>query len=86
MNISDLVLKNISNEIEQKYECKVLSIYYAQLLSLCVMVKIQFKDDFLYKPFEDMPTPETICFSERTVSFARRVDLFECVKNIGSLN
>lgn len=46
------------------------------------MVKIQFNDDFLYKPFsEGLPSPETICFSEKSMTFFRRVDLFDCVKN-----
>lgn len=79
--MEELILKNISSEIEKKYNCKVMSIRYAQLLSLCVMVKIQFNDDFLYKPFDDMPKPETICFSERSMNFTKRVDLFDCVKN-----
>ena len=81
-----ILLKTISDEIEKKYNCKVLDIHFAQLLSWCVMVKIQFKDDFLYKPFEDMPTPETICFLERSINFVRRVDLFDCVKNNARLN
>lgn len=75
------LLKNISKEIEQKYDCKVVSIRYAELLSLCVNVKIKMNEDFIYKPFENMPTPDTICFSEKTLSFYRRVDLFDCVKN-----
>lgn len=75
------LLKNISKEIEQKYDCKVVSIRYAELLSLCVNVKIKMNEDFIYKPFENMPTPDTICFSEKTLSFYKRVDLFDCVKN-----
>ena len=84
--MDELILKKISAEIEQKYDCKVISIRYAQLLSLCVMVKIQFNEDFLYKPFESLPTPETICFSERSINFTRRVDLYECVKQDARLN
>lgn len=38
-------------------------------------------DDFIYQPFRNMPTPDTICFSEKTLSFYKRVDLFDCVKN-----
>ncbi len=79
--MEETILKNISKEIESKYDCKVVSIRLAQLISLCVDVKIKFNDDFVYKPFEDMPIPSTICFSERTVSFYKRVDLFDCMKN-----
>lgn len=79
--MNDVILKNILEEIEQKFNCKVISIDYAQLLSLCVRVKIEFNDDFIYKPFEELPKPETICFSEKTIIFTKRVDLFDCVKN-----
>lgn len=81
-----LILKNISNEIEQKYDCKVISISLVQILSLCVQVKIQFNEDFLYKPFDELPKPESIVFSERSIVFFKRVDLFDCVKNISKLN
>lgn len=84
--MNKILLKEISNEIEAKWNCKVLSINYAQLLSLCVMFKVQFNDDFLYKPFEGLPTPSTICFSEKSANFTKRVDLFECVKNHASSN
>jgi len=77
----NIILKSIAKEIEEKHNCKVLDIRFAQLLSLCVRFKIQFNDDFLYKPFEDLPTPDAICFSERSAIFVRRVDLFDCVKN-----
>ena len=77
----NIILKSIAKEIEGKYNCKVVEIRFAQLLSLCVDFKIQFNDDFLYKPFDDLPKPEMIWFSERTASFYRRVDLFDCVKN-----
>jgi hypothetical protein len=79
--MEDIVLKNISKEIEEKYDCKVVSIRYAQLLSLCVDIKIKFNDDFIYRPFDDMPKPDMICFSEKTINFYKRVDLFDCVKN-----
>lgn len=79
--MSEEILKNISKEIAKKYDCEVLSIKYAELLSLCVNVKIKMNEDFIYKPFENMPTPDTICFSEKTLSFHKRVDLFDCVKN-----
>ena len=78
--MDDLILKEISKEIEGKYNCKVISIRYAELLSLCVRVKIQFNDDFIYQPFKSLPTPEFICFSERSVEFLRRVDLYDCVR------
>lgn len=81
-NVTDNVILNaIAKEIEGKYNCKAVEIRFAQLISLCVYFKIQFNDDFLYKPFDDLPKPEMICFSERTASFYRRVDLFDCVKN-----
>lgn len=81
-NITDnIILKLIAKEIEEKHNCKVLDIRFAQLLSLCVLFKIQFNDNFLYKPFENLPTPDTICFSDRSATFVRRVDLFDCVKN-----
>lgn len=84
--MDNLILAEITKEIETKYNCKVLSISYAQLLSLCVMFKVKFNDDFLYKPFESLPTPSTICFSEKTANFTKRVDLFDCVKNNSNLN
>ena len=84
--MEELILKKISDEIEQKYNCKVISISYAQLLSLCVHVKIQFNDDFVYKPFDELPKPETIVFSERSIIFFKRVDLFDCVKQDYRLN
>ncbi len=81
--MEDTILKNISNEIESNFNCKVVSIRFAQLISLCVDVKIKLLDDVIYKPFEELPKPDMICFSERTVSFYKRVDLFECMKNKG---
>lgn len=84
--MDELILKNISAEIEKKYHCKVIDISYAQLLSLCVRVKIQFNEDFLYKPFDDLPKPETVIFSEKQITFLKRVDLFDCVKEDCILN
>ena len=84
--MDELILKDISNEIEKKYDCKVISISFAQLLSLCVHVKIQFNEDFLYKPFDELPKPETIVFSERSIIFYKRVDLFDCIKKNCRLN
>ena len=81
-NITDnVILKAIAKEIEEKFNCKVLEIRFVQLISLCVEFKIQFNDNFLYKPFQDLPEPIMIWFSERTASFIRRVGLFDCVKN-----
>lgn len=81
-NIADnIILKLIAKEIEEKHNCKVLDIRFTQLLSLCVRFKIQFNDDFLYKPFENLPTPDIIYFSDRSATFVQRVDLFDCVKN-----
>lgn len=89
--MDELILKMISEEIETKFNVKVLSIGYAELLSLCVRVKIQFKieDDYLYRPFDrdnKLPTPDSICFSERWMTFTRRVDLYECVRKNVRLN
>lgn len=81
-NLTDNVILNaIAKEIEQKHNCEVLDISFAQILSLCVRYKVRFKDDFLFRPFENLPDPDTICFSDRTATFLRRVDLFDCVKN-----
>lgn len=84
--MDEIILNLIKAEIEHKYNCRVVSIRYAQLLSLCVMFKVIFNDDFMYKPFEHLPTPETICFSERSMNFTKRVDLFDCVKVNSRLN
>ena len=80
------MLQKISSEIEVSYNCKVISISYAQILSLCVRVKIQFNDDFLYKPFDSLPKPDIIVFSERSITFTKRVDLFDCARQDSSLN
>lgn len=79
--MNEIILKQISAEIEQKFNCKVVDIRFAQLISLCVNFKIQFDEDFLYKPFEGLPSPDMIFFSDKTASFYKRVDLFDCVKN-----
>jgi len=86
--MEELILENIKKEIEQKHNCKVISISYAKLLSLCVMFKVKFNDDFLYKPFKcnGLPNPDTICFSEKSANFTKRVDLFECVQKMSKLN
>lgn len=83
----DIILKKISEEIEEKHNCKVVHIKYAQLLSLCIMAKIQFNDDFHYEPeWLKHYSISTICFSEKSINVVRRVDLFECVKQRVELN
>ena len=85
--MNELILKEISKEIERKHNCKVVSIHYAELLSLCVMAKIQFNEDFHYDPeWIKYYSISTICFSEKTINFTRRVDLFDCVKKNSHLN
>ncbi len=85
--MEELILKEISKEIEKKHNCKVVSIRYAELLSLCIMAKIQFNEDFHYEPeWLKYYSISTICFSERTINITRRVDLFDCVKNNSRLN
>ena len=79
--MNKLILKQISAEIEQKHNVKVIDIRLVQLISLCVDVKVQFEIDSIYKPFDEMPTPYLITFSNKTASFYKRVDLFDCVKN-----
>jgi hypothetical protein len=82
--MEDLILKSIAKEIEGKHNCKVINIHYAQLLSLCIMAKIQFNEDFHYQPeWLKYYSISTICFSEKTINITRRVDLFECVKSNG---
>lgn len=82
-----IILEKISKEIEEKHNCKVISIRLAELLSLCIMAKIQFNEDFHYQPeWLKYYSISTICFSEKTINITRRVDLFECMKNIAKLN
>lgn len=38
--MNDLILNQITKEIENNHNCKVLEIRYAELLSLCVRAKI----------------------------------------------
>jgi hypothetical protein len=83
--MDEVMLKKIADEIELKYDCKVISIHIVKLISLCVMVKIKFNQDVYLKPFEDFK-PESICFSDRTVTFFRRVDLFDCTTKNCHLN
>ena len=85
--MDEFILKEISKEIELKHNCKVCHIHYAELLSPCVMVKIQFNEDFHYQPeWLKYYSISTICFSEKTINITRRVDLFDCVKKNCRLN
>ena len=80
--MNDLILNQITKEIENNHNCKVLEIRYAELLSLCVRAKIQFKEDFHYQPeWLKYYSISSVCFSEKTIQIIRRVDLFDCVKN-----
>ena len=80
------VLKEITKELERRFECKVMSINLCSILGTPnVMCKIQYNGDFVYKPCEHW-TITTICFSERSVYFTRRIDFFECMKKLTNNN
>jgi len=80
------ILKLISNEIEQRFNCKVVAINFCLIIGTPnVQVKIQYNDDFIYKPCENW-TPESIVFSERSVRFFRRIDFFDCIKSLSAKN
>ncbi len=82
----EYLLKIISDEIEQRFNCKVITISLCQIINTPnVQVKIEYKDDFIYKPCEHW-TIESIVFSEKSVRFFRRIDFFECVKKPGISN
>jgi len=81
-----ILLDLIQKEIEEKMDCKVVSIRFAQILSWCVRYKAIFNEDFLYEPKFKLGSPETICFSERSMNFTYRVDLFDCMKKNAELN
>lgn len=84
--MKDQILSLISEEIEKRFNCKVISISHASILGTPnVQCKIQYNDDFVHKPCEHW-TIQTIVFSERTVTFMRRVDFFDCMKNYSKLN
>jgi hypothetical protein len=89
MNDSEMekhLLKIISAEIEQRFDCKVIDISLCSIIGTPnVQVKIQYNGDFIYKPCENW-TPDSIVFSERSVRFFRRIDFFECVKKLGVAN
>lgn len=80
--IDNVILKNISHEIETKHDCKVVSISFCEIIgTLNVQFKIKFNEDVLYKPFDkNLPDPIFVCFSERSMTFFYRVDLFDCMK------
>jgi len=85
--MDEIILNKIKEEIEQKHNCKVVHIKYAQLMSLCIMAKIEFNEDFHYKPeWLKYYSISTICFSEKSINITRRVDLFDCVKETANLN
>ena len=80
------LLKIISEEIERKYDCKVLHINLCSIIGTPnVQVKIQYNEDVVYKPCEHWK-PEMIIFSERSVRFFRRIDFFDCVKELANKN
>ena len=80
------LLKIISEEIEQRFDCKVMDISLCWIIGTPnVQVKIKYNSDFVYKPCENW-TPDIICFSERSVRFFRRIDFFDCVKKLSTSN
>jgi hypothetical protein len=80
------ILTLVSKEIEERFKCKVISINLTGILGTPnVYCKIIYNDDFIYKPCEHF-TPETIVFSERSVTFFRRLDYFNSAKKIANLN
>jgi hypothetical protein len=80
------ILKMISKEIEQRFNCEVITIsLWSCLGTPNVMVKIKYKDDFIYKPCEHWKI-DSIVFSERSVRFSRRIDFFDCIKNLSNQN
>lgn len=86
MEVEAHLIKIITEEIEQRFNCKVDHISICEIIGTPnVHVKIKYNEDFVYKPCENW-TPESICFSERSVRFFRRVDFFECVKNLAKNN
>lgn len=80
------LLKIITQEIESRFACKVMDISLCTIIgTVNVQAKIQYNDDFVYKPCENW-TPDSICFSERSVRFFRRIDFFNCVKEFTNEN
>lgn len=84
--MADHLLKLITQEIEQRFNAKVISIDMVSILGTPnVAVKMSYNDDFVYKPNEYW-TIESIVFSERSVRFTRKLSFFECVKKLSSQN
>lgn len=84
MEMEEIILQKITQEIEKRFICKVISISLCSIIgTLNVMCKIKYNDDFIYKPCENW-TPDSICFSERLVTFTRRIDFFNCMKENSS--
>ncbi len=80
------LLSMIKTEIESRFNCKVMHISLCYIIGTPnVQVKIAYNDDFVYKPCENW-TPDSICFSERSVRFFRRIDFFNCVKKLAQSN
>jgi hypothetical protein len=85
--MNDVILQKIRKEIEGKYNCRVVSIGYFKLISLCIIANIQFNDDIQYQPgWLKYFSIESLCFSEKSIRVIRRVDLFDCVKENSNLN
>lgn len=86
MILEEHLLKIISEEIEKRFNCKVIDISLCSIIGTPnVQVKIKYNDDVVFKPCENW-TPESICFSERSVRFFRRIDFFDCVKKLAKEN
>lgn len=80
------LLKIISKEIEERFKCRVIDISLCFIIGTPnVQVRIQYNDDFVYKPNEHW-TIESIVFSEKSVRFFRRIDFFDCVKQLNQNN
>ncbi len=80
------ILKMISKEIEQRFNAKIIDISLCYIIGTPnVQVKMQYNDDFIYKPCEHW-TIDSIVFSERSVRFFRRIDFFDCIKNLSNQN
>lgn len=81
-----VILKKITEEIERRFNCKVMDIGMCSFLGTPnIQCKISYNDDFVYKPCEHW-TIDSICFSEKSVRFFRRIDFFDCMKNISKQN
>lgn len=80
------ILKLLTEEIERRFNCKIIDLDIVSIIGTPnVMAKISYNDDFIYKPNEHW-TIDSIVFSERSVRFFRRVDFFDCIKNLSKQN